>query len=129
MTRFTPPISGCSLVDFSHLKSAADPPIGVARPDVVAHLCPRRVDRMSSVVPWKRRPRLTPFVIKGELVFDFFVRLAGIFMKAFVTSAIRRRVMFVGITGFHEWLLPVMFAPIFFFSRWIHSFRHIFFFL
>jgi hypothetical protein len=69
-------------------------------------------------------PALFPFVVEGELVFDFFVRLAGIFMKAFVTGALRRRVMFVGITGFHERLLPVMFAPIFFFGRWIDSFCH-----
>src|SRR5438552_40525 len=68
MTRFTPPITERSLVDFSRPKSAADPSIGISRPDIVAHLCSRRMHRMSSMVPRKRRRHFIPFVVEGELV-------------------------------------------------------------
>ena len=73
------PISGRSLIDFSGLKSAADLPIRIARPDVVTRLCHAACTACRAWSHGSAGPALFRFVVKSEPVWRIDI-LSRIFL-------------------------------------------------
>src|SRR6266480_4070455 len=100
-------------------KSAANSPVRIARPNIITHLCPCCSHGMPGMVPRKCCLRLVAFVIQRQFILDFFVRLARIFVKTFVSGAICRRIIVVLLTRLRERLFLVLFSPVSLFLFWI----------